>query len=136
MELRVRQEQSHFVADNTRSLAEAAYEEGLHTRAIYHEGTMIGFVLYDYDPEIPGWSMSRFMIGSQFQGRGLGKRAVLEFLEYFRETEHADRIFISVSVDNAVARRMYAEIGFAEIGEISYTLFGMDFREMRMVKRL
>ena len=30
---------------------------------------MVGFILYDYDDQIPGWSMSRFMIGKQYQGK-------------------------------------------------------------------
>ena len=59
--------QEGFVADNKQSLVEAVYEDGLYTLGIYHEETMVGFVLYDYDDTFPGWSMSRFMIGKQFQ---------------------------------------------------------------------
>ena len=29
--------------------------------------------------------MSRFMIGAQYQGRGLGKETVLRFLDFMRE---------------------------------------------------
>ena len=61
--LKVKDEQRGFVADNARSLAEARFEEGLYTRAVYSDGVMVGFVLFDYDPELPGWCMSRFMIG-------------------------------------------------------------------------
>ena len=63
MALTIDDSQEGFVADNKQSLVEAAYEEGLYTLGIYHEGTMVGFVLYDYDDTFPGWSMSRFMIG-------------------------------------------------------------------------
>lgn len=83
MELQVEESQKYFVADNTRSLVEAAYEDGLYTLGVYDGDTMVGFVLYDYDDTYPGWSMSRFMIGRQFQGKGYGKRAVREFLDYF-----------------------------------------------------
>ena len=83
--LKVKDEQRGFVADNARSLAEARFEEGLYTRAVYSDGVMVGFVLFDYDPELPGWCMSRFMIGAQYQGRGLGKEAVLRFLDFMRE---------------------------------------------------
>ena len=34
---------------------------------IYHKTTMVGFLLYDYDDTFPGWSLSCFMIGNQFQ---------------------------------------------------------------------
>ena len=134
--LKVDESQKHFVADNAQSLVEAAFEDGLYTLAIYHNRTMVGFILYDYDEDIPGWSLSRFMIGKQYQGKGYGKKAVLEFLDYFKKKHNADKIYISVSLDNAVARKMYSDIGFQEIKEIAYTFSGMNFQEMQMVKEL
>lgn len=132
----VDKEQEHFVADNKQSLAEAAYEDGLYTLGIYSEETMVGFVLYDYDESFPGWSMSRFMIGRQYQGKGYGKKAVIEFLDYFKKKHGVDKLYISVSLENSVARKMYADIGFKELKEIEYTFLGMQFKEMQMVKEL
>lgn len=134
--LTVDDSQMYFVADNKQSLVEAAYEEGLHTLGIYCGETMVGFVLYDYDDSIPGWSMSRFMIGKQYQGKGYGEQAVLDFLEYFKENHAADKLYISVSVGNTVARKMYADVGFVEIKEVEYTFLGKLFRGMQMVKEL
>ena len=85
IELTLDDSQVDFVADNKQSLVEAAYEDGLYVLGIYKGDTMVGFVLYDYDESFPGWSMSRFMIGKQFQGKGYGKQAVNAFLEYFKE---------------------------------------------------
>ena len=136
MALTIDDSQEGFVADNKQSLVEAAYEDGLYTLGIYHEGAMVGFVLYDYDETFPGWSMSRFMIGKQFQGKGYGKQAAKAFLEYFKSKHNADRLYISVSLENTIARKMYASIGFEEIKEIEYTFLGMQFREMQMVKEL
>jgi len=134
--LQVDESQQHFVADNTRSLVEAAFEDGLYTLGVYHNEVMVGFILYDYDETIPGWSMSRFMIGKQYQGKGYGKQAVLAFLEYFKEKYGADKIYISVSLENIIARKMYADIGFIEIKEVEYTFDGIIFKEMQMVKEL
>lgn len=128
--------QEGFVADNKQSLIEAAYEEGLYPLGIYHGETMGGFVLYDYDDTVRGWSMSRFMIGKQFQGKGYGKQAVIAFIDYFKKKHNADKLYISVSLENAVARKMYASVGFEEIKEIEYTFLGKQFREMQMVKKL
>lgn len=128
--------QKGFVADNKQSLIEAAYEDGLYTLGIYHEETMVGFVLYDYDDTFHGWSMSRFMIGKQFQGKGYGKQAAIAFLDYFKRKHNADKLYISVSLENTVARKMYASIGFEEIKEIEYTFLGIQFREVQMVKKL
>jgi diamine N-acetyltransferase len=80
--------------------------------------------------------MSRFMIGKQFQGKGYGKRAAIAFLGYFKKKHNADKLYISVSLENTVARKMYASIGFEEIKEIEYTFLGMQFREIQMVKEL
>ncbi len=134
--LTIDESQKGFVADNKQSLAEAAYEDGLYTLGIYHEETMVGFVLYDYDDTFHGWSMSRFMIGKQFQGKGYGKQATIAFLDYFKRKHNADKLYISVSLENTVARKMYASIGFEEIKEIEYIFLGMQFREMQMVKEL
>lgn len=128
--------QTGFVADNKQSLVEAAYEDGLYTLGIYHGETMVGFLLYDYDDTLPGWSLSRFMIGKQFQNKGYGKQAALEFLDYFREIYDADKLYISVSLENTVARKLYASIGFEPVKEVEYTFLGMHFREMQMVKHL
>ena len=137
IELQVDQSQEYFVADNKRSLVEASFEEGLYTLGIYHGETMVGFLLYDYDETYPGWSLSRFMIGKQYQGRGYGKKAAVEFLDYFKKKyADVDKLYISVSVDNPIARNMYQKIGFQEIKEIEYTFSGMHFREMQMVKKL
>lgn len=80
--------------------------------------------------------MSRFMIGKQFQGKGYGKRAVLAFLDYFKRKHNADKLYISVSLENTVARKMYASIGFDKIKEVEYTFLDKHFREMQMVKVL
>lgn len=134
--LKISKEQEGFVADNARSLVEAAYEEGVFTRGIYQDGKMVGFVLYDYDQEIPGWSMSRFMIGEQYQGRGYGKQGVREFLEYLKQETGAKQVFISVELENTRAREMYRKIGFRDVKEIQYEILGVTYREMRMVKEL
>lgn len=136
MALTIDESQEGFVADNKQSLVEAAYEDGLYPLGIYQEETMVGFVLYDYDDTFYGWSMSRFMIGKQFQGKGYGKQAVMAFLDYFKSRHHADKLYISVSLENTIARKMYTSIGFEELKEISYTFLGMQFREMQMVKKL
>ena len=80
--------------------------------------------------------MSRFMIGKQFQRKGYGKQAAIAFLDYFKRKHNADKLYISVSLENTVARKMYASIGFKEIQKIEYTFLGMQFKEMQMVKEL
>ena len=58
------------------------------------------------------------------------------FLDYFKKKHNADRLYISVSLDNAIARRMYSDLSFEEIKEVAYSFSGRQFREMQMVKTL
>lgn len=58
------------------------------------------------------------------------------FLDYFKKKHNADRLYISVSLDNAIARRMYSNLSFEEIKEVAYSFSGRQFREMQMVKKL
>ena len=134
--LKLKPEQTSYVADNARSIAEAAYEEGVYIRGIYSEDTMIGFVLYDYAPEIPGWSMSRFMIGDKYQGKGYGKRALEAFLNYIKETLKIKELYISVELDNIPALTMYRHIGFTDTKQIQYEFDGVTYHEQQMVKIL
>ena len=134
--LKVRDDQSGFVADNARSLVEARFEEGLYTRAVYSNDTMVGFVLFDYDSEIPGWCMNRFMIGAQYQGQGLGKEAVLRFLEFMKAEMKVGELYLHVEMENTAAYALYEKLGFRIVGEIEYTFDGTTYRERRMMRRL
>lgn len=130
--LKVRDDQTSFVADNARSLVEARFEEGLYTRAIYFNDTMVGFVLFDYDPEIPGWCMSRFMIGAQHQGQGLGKQAVLRFLDFMKEEMKVGELYIHVELENTAAYEMYQKLGFRFVKPIQYEFDGVVYQERQM----
>ena len=80
--------------------------------------------------------MSRFMIDKQFQGKGYGKQAAIAFLEYFKTKHIADKMYISVSLENTVAHKMYSSIGFTEVKEVKYTFRDKQYSEIQMVKEL
>lgn len=130
--LQVADNQKGFVADNARSLLEAHYEEGIYTRAIYDGDTMVGFVLFDYDPEIPGWSLSRMMIGQQYQGRGYGTAAVKALLQYFRDTMGIREVYLCVERENTVAAALYHKLGFCDVGTVEYDFDGVHYIETQM----
>lgn len=130
--LKIKESQKGFVADNARSLAEAQFEEGLYTRAVYSDDVMVGFLLFDYDTEIPGWSLSRFMIGEQYQGKGMGKEAVIQFLNYMKEEMKIREIYISVELENTAAYEMYKKIGFQFVKTVQYEFDGVVYKENQM----
>lgn len=76
--------------------------------------------------------MSRFMIGAQYQGRGLGKEAVLRFLDFMREHMGVRELYLHVELENTAAHEMYQKLGFRAVREIQYTFDGAVYRKRRM----
>lgn len=137
IELSVNESQKRFVAPNQYSLVQAAYEPNLYPLAIYKNRQMIGFILYDFDEEIMGWSMSRFMIGESYQNCGFGKEALKQFLIFFKENyPHILKIYTSAEIDNTKAIELYKKAGFIEGNVFEYKVGGINYREIRMVKSL
>ena len=66
----------------------------------------------------------------------MGNKRCWILLIILKTQNNADRLYISVSLENTVARKMYASIGFKEIKEIEYTFLDMQMKEMQMVKEL
>lgn len=136
MSLELDENQRGFVASASQSLLESLYEEGLIILGIYFGKIMIGYLLFDYDKEIPGWSLSRFMIDKKYQNKGFGKIAVREFLNYFKDNIDSDKIYISVNIDNIAAIRIFQSIGFKKVRKIEYVFMGKTYEEIQMVKKL
>jgi len=133
IELSVGEDQKDFVAPNMFSLVQAAYEVDMYPLGIYQDNAMVGFILYDFDYEINGWSMSRFMIDKAYQNHGIGKVALLKFLDFFTNKHGQVKLYTSVAVDNQAAMALYEKSGFQR-GEIfEYESSGKVYREYRMV---
>lgn len=77
--LKVGEHQTNYVASNVFSLVQAFYEEKLYPLGICNGDEMVGFLLYDYDEELGGWSLSRFMIDIEHQNKGIGSKALESF---------------------------------------------------------
>lgn len=135
--LTVNDNQKNYVASNQFSLVQAAYEPNLYPLAVYDENQMIGFILYDFDEELNGWSMSRFMIGSAYQNCGYGRQVLNEFLAYFKKNyPHVKTLYTSAEVDNTVAISLYKKAGFEPGETFEYETGGKKYREIRMILSL
>ncbi|MEA5010971.1 MAG: GNAT family protein [Angelakisella sp.] len=133
IDLHVNNDQKRFVASNQFSLVQAAYDPNLYPLAVYNEEQMIGFILYDFDAELNGWSMSRFMIDTTYQNCGFGKQALTLFLTYFKKNyPHVHKLYTSAEVDNAVAISLYKKVGFEEGEVFEYEAGGSRYTEVRM----
>lgn len=136
IELKVSDEQKRFVASNMYSLVQAAYEPNLYPLGIYKDNKMVGFILYDFDDELNGWSMSRFMIGEKYQNQGIGKLVLQKFLELFVDKHGHLKLYTSAEVDNMVAINLYEKNGFEKREVFEYEYSGVKYREIRMVAQV
>ena len=114
-ELEVAAYQRLFVAPNAVSIAEAHFNPGHWMRAIYADGQPVGFVLTFDDPS-EGYFLWRFMIAEGHQRRGIGRRAMDQVIEHWRELG-VSAARTSVVPANVGATRLYESLGFRLTGE-------------------
>ena len=58
------------------------------------------------------------VIDADAQGSGIGHAALVAFLDRFTEDEHTNAA-LSYLPDNTIARKLYADLGFVETGEMA-----------------
>ena len=124
--LKVRDDQTHFVASNLYSIAEAQFGDDyegqwdLHPYGIYDGDTPVGFLMYGYNFEHLDQQafIFRLMVADQFQGKGYGRFGMEKMLEIFRADERIRTVGISYEPENEVARKLYAGLGFIETGKM------------------
>ena len=134
--LRVGEHQKNYVASNMYSLVQASYEDGLYPLGIFNEDEMIGFLLYDYDEELNGWSFSRFMIDIKYQNKVFGRKALEKFLEYFQSKFPNKSLYTSVEIDNDIAIKLYQKYGFVIKSSFEYAIEDVTYKEFRMIKEI
>jgi diamine N-acetyltransferase len=123
VDLKVHPHQQDFVAPNDLSLLEASYEEEKYPFAIYQAGTVVGFLMCSYYPAddaypIDSWWLERFMIDRDYQGKGIGKKALILFLKDFKPHRHVKDLRIGAEPDNDRAIRLYESFGFRKEGMV------------------
>ena len=132
--LKVGDHQKDYVASNAISLVQAFYEEELYPIGIFNDEEMVGFILYDYDKELEGWSFSRFMIDINHQNKGYGSKALEKFLEFFHNKYEEENLYTSVEIDNKVAMKLYEKYGFNKKDSFEYKIGNTVYKEFRMLK--
>ena len=111
--------QEAFVSHPIRSLAQAyVYRDQCQPFGIYAAGKMVGYVMVIYDYDVPEYDIWHMMIDRAEQGRGYGGDALDRVLAYIRTRPFgdSDRVALTCSKDNPVARRLYESRGFAATG--------------------
>ena len=119
--------QEDFVASNTYSLAQAAYQSGLVPLAVYATNadgqggeTLVGFAMYSTLPDELGrhW-IFRVMFDQAQQGKGYGRATMALLLAEMRANIPDLRtIALDFHQDNHVAEKLYESLGFVKTGEV------------------
>lgn len=118
IDLKVHDDQKHFVASNLYSLAEARVFPERYPLAVYADETPIGFAMYCFEEERQEYWVFRLMIAAEHQGKGYGRAAMRLLIDRMREIKGCRQIFISYEPENDMARKLYTSMGFIITGEI------------------
>ena len=136
-ELEVDDSQKDFVAPNSFSITEAyasLHDDSVptrHTFAICNNDKVVGFAMIYFDTgdnnpfkddNQPYYFFNRFMVGKQFQKRGYGTAAMSLTIEHVKTWPQgkAASFYTSFEPHNEVVRKLYADFGFVETGEIMW----------------
>lgn len=126
IKLKVREDQTSFVASNLYSIAEAQFgfeEEGhwdFYPFGAYAGDEPVGFVMYCFNYNHSRFQafIMRLMVDEKFQGKGYGREIMKQVLDVFRANDKIKNVGISYEPSNEGARKLYASLGFVEPGEI------------------
>ena len=117
IKVQVLPEQQEFVAAKD-MITDSLQEENVIGYDIFDGAQLVGFaMLRKYDDEETGetcWFLWEYVIDAAQQGRGYGKRALLELIELMRRDFDMHVMTTTYTWGNEVAKSLYESIGFTE----------------------
>mgnify|MGYP003296158768 CR=1 FL=1 len=133
LNLSVLEDQESFVSSTVYSLAEAyAYRETAFPFAIYANNTLVegavGFIMLGYYEAKNQYTLWKFLIDKNHQGKGYGREALIKGIKYLKDRFGIREIYTGVALGNERAKHLYRSIGFKETG-----LVEDNMEEMRYV---
>lgn len=111
-----RAEQTEFVAPTTYYLCLSHFHGDWTCLAVETDGEIVGHVMWALDDDA-GW-IGGLVVDARRQGAGIGAAAVEALCSRLSERPEITNIALSYAPQNAVARRLYARLGFVETGEM------------------
>ena len=79
--------------------------------SIFCENEFVG-IIQKIRKEMDNLHIGRFLINPELTGRGLGKRALIEFINLIFQDEDVNSITLNVFDYNAGAKKLYEKVGF------------------------
>jgi len=119
LHLKVASSQENLVAPNAVSIAQAYFQrESAWFRGIYDGDMPVGFVMLDDKPEVPSYTLWRFMIDAAHQRKGYGRRALELIFAYVKGRPGATQIFTSCVDKAGGPGPFYEGLGFTYTGAL------------------
>lgn len=117
LRLKVAPAQEQFVASNAVSIAQAYFHrETAWFRAIYDGDTPVGFVMLEDKPDVPSYSLWRFMIDANHQRKGYGRRALELVFAHVKGRPGAKELYTSCVDAPGGPGPFYEGLGFTYTG--------------------
>jgi len=111
------EDQRKMVAPNAISIAQAHFAEHAWFRAVYADEMPVGFVMLWDDPKKAVYGLWRLMIAAPHQGRGYGRRALEQVVEYVKGRPNATELKASYVPMEGGPEGFYRKLGFEPTGE-------------------
>jgi diamine N-acetyltransferase len=108
----------NMVAPNALSIAEAYFEEHAWFRAIYADDTPVGFVMLYDDPDKHDYFLWRLMVAKPHHGKGFGRRAMEQVIDYVRTRPGATVLETSCGQGAGSPEGFYRALGFQRNGKM------------------
>ena len=119
LNLKVAEHQKSFVSTTADSFAQAyVYRDTAFPFAIYAEDEVVGFIMLGYYESRKQYTLWKFLIDKEHQGKGYGKEALKQGITYLKEQFDAKEIYTGVSLGNEAAKGLYKSMGFTQTGLI------------------
>jgi len=129
LNLSVLEDQESFVSSTVYSLAEAyAYRETAFPFAVYADNSIVGFIMLGYYEAKNQYTLWKFLIDKNHQGKGYGREALIKGIKYLKDRFGIREIYTGVALGKERAKHLYRSIGFKETG-----LVEDNMEEMRYV---
>jgi len=125
IDLNVKEDQKDYVALNSVSIAQGHYSKSAWFKGIFNDDRPVGFVMLDLIEEENKCFLWRFMIDCKYQGKGFGKIALTQVIDFVRSLNLYTYIATSYVPAENGAGGFYKNFGFIESEEITKE-FGIE----------
>ena len=132
IDLNVKEDQKDYVASNSVSIAQGHYSKSAWFNGIFNDGRPVGFVMLDLIEEEYKCFLWRFMIDRKYQGKGFGKIALTQVIDFVKSLNLYTYIATSYVPAENGAGGFYKNFGFIESDEITKEFGIKDSDEIGM----